>query len=175
MKSPLLSKCKYCFAYYNESVKNGDKVLLFSHSLDTLNIIEKFLESSSDYKWLKDFSYFRLDGSTTSSERQTLINGFNNNEDVKLFLISTKAGSLGTTLTAANRVVLMDISWNPCHDAQAVGRIYRYGQKKRCFTYRLITDCSFEKKIFDRQVKKEVLSMNVVEKHIVKFIKVGPN
>jgi RAD54-like protein 2 len=115
----------------------GDKLLVFSQSLETLNLLEKMLGAmdvptgpfalAKPTKWAKNTSYYRIDGSTSAADRQKLVHKFNakGNTRCPLFLVSTRAGSLGINLVGANRVVVMDVSWNPCHDAQAVCRVYR--------------------------------------------------
>ncbi|XP_045493112.1 uncharacterized protein LOC123692414 [Colias croceus] len=161
------AKMELFFYILNESIKLGDRLLLFSQSLFTLNLIEDYLERNyipgSNRVWERNVSYFRLDGSTHALEREKLINEFNANPHVYLFLVSTRAGSLGINLVGANRVIVFDASWNPCHDTQAVCRVYRYGQKKPCFVYRFVMDCCLEKKIYDRQINKQGMADRVVD------------
>lgn len=160
-------KMEIFFCILEESVRLGDRILVFSQSLLTLNLMERFLQRSkipnSENCWAKNQSYFRLDGSTPALDREKLINEFNTNPNVKLFLVSTRAGSLGINLVGANRVIVFDASWNPCHDTQAVCRVYRYGQKKSCFVYRLVMDNCLEKKIYDRQINKQGMADRVVD------------
>ncbi|XP_035243548.1 helicase ARIP4-like isoform X2 [Anguilla anguilla] len=162
------------FHLIEESVTREDKILVFSQSLSTLSVIEEFLAkrpmppcrvTSESHTWIRNVTYYRLDGSTSSSERERLINQFNSpeNHTTWLFLLSTRAGCLGVNLTGANRVVVFDASWNPCHDAQAVCRVYRYGQRKACHIYRLVCDFTLERKIYDRQVSKQGMSDRVVD------------
>lgn len=149
--------------------------------------------SCSSLVWNDSSVFSGLDGSTSASERERLINQFNDpqNNTTWVFLLSTRctsllslcifsplanssshlnpavlcvrrAGCLGVNLIGANRVVVFDASWNPCHDAQAVCRVYRYGQKKLCHIYRLVCDYTLEKKIYDRQVSKQGMSGETV-------------
>ncbi|CAN6288056.1 unnamed protein product [Urochloa humidicola] len=149
----------------------GDKVLVFSQSLTTLDLVEFYLsklpiKGKEGKHWKRGKDWYRLDGSTPSSDRQNLVEMFNDPENarVKCTLISTRAGSLGINLHAANRVVLLDGSWNPTHDLQAIYRVWRYGQTKPVYAYRLMAHRTMEEKIYKRQVTKEGLAARVVDR-----------
>lgn len=154
-----------------EALNIGDKILVFSQSLSTLDTIEEFFSKKKvprpdmDETWSKNKSYFRLDGSTSSTERERLITEFNRpaNNTAWMFLLSTRAGCLGINMIGANRVVVLDASWNPCHDCQAVCRVFRFGQNKECHVYRLVTENTLERNIYDRQITKQGMSDRVVD------------
>lgn len=73
-------------------------------------------------------------------------------------LLSAKAAAIGINLTAANRVVLVDQDWNPLYDEQSIGRVFRYGQTKPVFVYRLITASTIEERIFAQSIHKRSIS-----------------
>uniref|UniRef100_A0A3B4UQ36 DNA helicase n=1 Tax=Seriola dumerili TaxID=41447 RepID=A0A3B4UQ36_SERDU len=153
----------------------GDKVLVFSQSLISLNLIEDFLQASHHarnpssskgiFVWIKNIDYYRLDGSTSATYRKKWADHFNSAANVRgrLFLISTRAGSLGINLVAANRVIIFDASWNPSYDIQSIYRVYRFGQLKQVCVYRFLAQGTMEEKIYDRQVTKQSLSYRVVD------------
>ncbi|XP_021772710.1 protein CHROMATIN REMODELING 20-like isoform X2 [Chenopodium quinoa] len=152
----------------------GDKALVFSQSIATLDLIESYLSKlprlgKKGKHWKRGKDWYRIDGKTEGSERQKLVDAFNNpqNGRVKCTLISTRAGALGINLFAANRVIIIDGSWNPTHDLQAIYRAWRYGQKKPVYAYRLVAHGTLEEKIYKRQVKKEGLAARVVDRQQV--------
>lgn len=126
-------KLMLLFSLLAECEAIGDKVLVFSQSLFSLDVIEHFLAMIDDNtqnpnpemklagftgSWAAGLDYFRLDGSTPIEARNAACIEFNREENTRarLFLISTRAGGLGINLVAANRVVIFDASWNPSHD-----------------------------------------------------------
>lgn len=94
-----------------------------------------------------------------------MITRFNDpkNTRVKCFLISAKAGGMGINLIGASRVIILDTSWNPSNDQQNIFRIFRLGQKRNCFVYRLLAMGTMEEKVYSRSVTKQALSFRVVD------------
>uniref|UniRef100_A0A6Q2XHK7 DNA helicase n=1 Tax=Esox lucius TaxID=8010 RepID=A0A6Q2XHK7_ESOLU len=143
-----------------------DKVLVFSQSLISLDMIEDFLDIANKAKLKgQNTDYYRIDGSSSATSRKKWAEEFNDatNKRGRLFLISTRAGSLGINLVAANRVIIFDASWNPSYDIQSIFRVYRFGQLKAVFVYRFLAQGTMEEKIYDRQVAKQSLSFRVVD------------
>ncbi|KAI1431593.1 hypothetical protein GGR50DRAFT_56597 [Xylaria sp. CBS 124048] len=149
-------KVAILFQIIEQCKKQNDKLLLFSHSVVVLDYLEGALR-------MKRYSLMRLDGQTQMTDRQNLINRFNKGKE-DVFLISTKAGSLGLNITSANRVVIFDASFNPQNEQQAVGRAYRIGQKKPVYVYRFVCGGTCEQKTLNQAVWKMQLASRVVDK-----------
>jgi SNF2 family DNA or RNA helicase len=134
-------------------VEEGHKVLIFSQFVKHLSIFRQYFDENK-------IDYCYLDGSTTN--RQEQVERFQNDDSVKIFLISLKAGGLGLNLTAAEYVFLLDPWWNPAIEAQAIDRAHRIGQKNTVFTYKFITRNSVEEKILSLQRGKKQLFNNLI-------------
>ena len=107
-------------------------------------------------------NYLKLTGQTKVGERIKLVDEFNTNENIKVFLISLKAGGTGLNLTGADMVIHYDPWWNLSAENQATDRTYRIGQKKNVQVYKLITKNSIEEKIYELQQKKAKLIDNML-------------
>jgi SNF2 family DNA or RNA helicase len=106
----------------------------------------------------------QIDGTTTGAKRAEYIKQFSSPKSgVQVLLVSTKAGAEGINLHAANRLVLFDVSWNPSHDHQSMCRSHRIGQSKTVHVYRLVSDGTMERMIYEQQMKKVDLSTCVVD------------
>ncbi|XP_038189049.1 lymphoid-specific helicase [Arvicola amphibius] len=141
-----------------ELKKRGHKVLVFSQMTSMLDIL-------MDYCHLRNFTFSRLDGSMSYSEREKNIYSFNKDPDVFLFLVSTRAGGLGINLTAADTVIIYDSDWNPQSDLQAQDRCHRIGQTKPVVVYRLVTANTIDQKIVERAAAKRKLEKLIIHKN----------
>ncbi|CAG5069923.1 hypothetical protein DYBT9623_02662 [Dyadobacter sp. CECT 9623] len=129
------------------------KILIFSQYIKHLDLFRHFLDENKT-------QYAYLDGSTKN--RQEQVETFQGREDIKIFLISLKAGGLGLNLTAADYVFILDPWWNPAIEAQAVDRAHRIGQDRTVFTYKFITKNSVEEKILALQRTKKQLADDLI-------------
>ncbi|RYO95186.1 hypothetical protein DL764_007734 [Monosporascus ibericus] len=126
----------------------GDKVLVFSHSVRLLRILQHLFSNTS-------YSVSYLDGSLSYEDRQGVVDDFNSDPNQFVFLISTKAGGVGLNITSANKVVIMDPHWNPSYDLQAQDRAYRIGQTRDVDVFRLISTGTIEEITYARQIYKQ--------------------
>jgi SNF2 family DNA or RNA helicase len=135
------------------AMSENHKILVFSQFVKHLSILSDFLKENNI-----DFAY--LDGST--KDRQVQVERFQNEENLKLFLISLKAGGLGLNLTKAEYVFLLDPWWNPAVEQQAIDRAHRIGQENKVFIYKFITKNTVEEKILKLQQKKVKLAADLI-------------
>jgi non-specific serine/threonine protein kinase len=131
------------------------KALIFSQFLGMLALIREKLE-------LLGVKYEYFDGSTSAPDREKAIQSFQNNDEVRVFLISLKAGGVGLNLTAADYVYIVDPWWNPAVEQQAIDRTHRIGQTKNIFAYRMICKDTIEDKIMQLQEKKRLLAKELI-------------
>ncbi len=136
------------------TIAEGHKILIFSQFVKHLSIIREWLETQRI-----DYAY--LDGNTRDRKKQ--VERFQNEEQLKIFLISLKAGGLGLNLTKAEYVFILDPWWNPAAEAQAIDRAHRIGQKKTVFTYKFITKNTVEEKILALQKRKLKLVGDLIQ------------
>ncbi|KAM6306223.1 DNA excision repair protein ERCC-6 [Aegotheles albertisi] len=136
--------------------KQGHRVLFFTQSRQMLQILEVFVRD-------RNYSYLRMDGTTTIASRQPLITRYNEDKSIFIFLLTTRVGGIGVNLTGADRVIIYDPDWNPSTDTQARERAWRIGQKKQVTVYRLLTAGTIEEKIYHRQIFKQFLTNRVLK------------
>ncbi len=137
-----------------EAIEGGHKLVVFSQFVKMLKLIrERFDVAGINYEY--------LDGSTHN--RMERVNRFNAEKDVKVFLVSLKAGGVGLNLTSADIVIHVDPWWNPMVERQATDRVHRIGQENKVLVYKMITRGTVEEKMLKLQKRKEEVFNSVIE------------
>jgi DNA repair and recombination protein RAD54B len=142
---------------YHLSRTTSEKIVLVSNYTSTLDLLQTLLSSLS-------LPFLRLDGSTPSAKRQSLVDDFNRSSSTAVFafLLSAKAGGMGLNLIGASRLVLFDVDWNPAVEEQAMARIHREGQRKHCRIYRFVMKGGLEERVWQRQIVKRGLASSIM-------------
>ena len=143
----------------NEYIKNNHKILIFSSFKTALNIVKEKLNKAK-------IKTYMIDGNVPAKDRIEMVDNFNNNDDVKVFLIMLKSGGTGLNLATADVVIHLDLWWNPQAENQATDRAHRIGQKNTVEVIHLITKGTIEEKILELQNKKRILSDKLIDGEI---------
>lgn len=150
------SKVDICIDILKDYIENNRKILLFSQFTSVLKFMTNEIEKN-------DIKYMYLDGKTKSEDRVKLVNEFNKNSEVKIFLISLKAGGTGLNLTSADTVIHFDPWWNISVENQASDRAHRLGQKNVVEVIKLISKDTIEEKIINLQESKKALIEEIID------------
>ena len=139
-----------------DASESGKKILLFSQFTSVLKKIEE------DFK-KEDISYLYLDGGTSAKDRVERVKRFNEDSNIKVFLISLKAGGVGLNLTSASVVIHFDPWWNPAVEEQATDRAHRFGQENKVEVIKLVAKDTIEEKIVLMQEDKRELIQSLMD------------
>lgn len=139
-----------------DASESGKKILLFSQFTSVLQKIEE------DFK-KEDISYLYLDGGTSAKDRVERVKKFNEDSNIKVFLISLKAGGVGLNLTSASVVIHFDPWWNPSVEDQATDRVHRFGQENKVEVIKLVAKDTIEEKIVLMQEDKRELIQSLMD------------
>lgn len=150
------AKLTQCLDILKDAISSGHKVLLFSQFTSMLDILKTELDKN-------DIKYMELTGKTKSDDRLDMVNSFNTQKEIQVFLISLKAGGTGLNLVGADVVIHFDPWWNLSVQNQATDRAHRIGQKKNVQVFKLITENSIEEKIEKLQERKINMANNIVK------------
>ena len=146
------------------SIEGGHRILVFSQFAQGFPILSRELDKM-------DIKHFILDGTTKAKMRMEMVQEFNSNTDIKVFIISLKAGGTGLNLTGADMVIHMDPWWNSSAELQATDRAYRLGQTKNVSVIKLICKDTIEEKVIKLQEMKRELAESVVASDATKQVK----
>ncbi|BBN17604.1 helicase SRCAP/SWR1 [Marchantia polymorpha subsp. ruderalis] len=134
----------------------GHRALIFTQMTRMLDVLESFIN-------LYGYTYMRLDGSTKPEQRQILMQRFNTNPKIFLFILSTRSGGVGINLVGADTVIFYDSDWNPAMDQQAQDRCHRIGQTREVHIYRLVSESTIEENILKKANQKRLLDDLVIQ------------
>jgi len=152
-QSMVSSKIEMLFEMLEEIVANGHKVLIFANYLGSLDLIASKAEE-------KGMEYLMMTGGT--SNREALVETFQNNKKYSLFIMTLKVGGVGLNLTQADYVFIFDPWWNKSAENQAIDRVHRIGQKNQVFAYKMISKGTIEEKILELQGQKQDMTDMVI-------------
>ncbi|KAJ3281004.1 hypothetical protein HK104_000270 [Borealophlyctis nickersoniae] len=147
------TKIDRMMAILNETRKNhpGEKTIIFSQFTGMLDLVETPLRKNG-------YKYERYDGKMSAADRDAALGQLAKDDKTTVLLVSLKCGSLGLNLTCANRVILLDVWWNPAVENQAIDRVHRFGQKREVTVHRIMIKNTVEDRIFELQQKKQELA-----------------
>eukprot|EP00980_Cylindrotheca_fusiformis_P006070 scaffold1306_cov100-Cylindrotheca_fusiformis.AAC.4 len=137
-------------------IADGHRILIFSVWTSCLDLLGCLVEHLG-------LKYLRMDGSTASNDRQEMIDRFNRDDSISIFLLSTKACGLGINLTAADTCIIHDLDFNPFNDLQAEDRCHRIGQKKKVTVYKMVTNDTVDSDIYSMQERKSKMNAAIME------------
>jgi len=153
-KSEFSGKIELLQEIISDALESGKKLLIFSQFVQMLKVLKDLTEKMK-------IPYEYMDGSTIN--RQKRIDNFNNNNNIRIFLISFKTGGFGLNLIAADTVIIVDPWWNPMGEDQAIDRAHRIGQTKKVNVYKIITKGTIEEKILTLQQSKREMFEHIIE------------
>jgi SWI/SNF-related matrix-associated actin-dependent regulator 1 of chromatin subfamily A len=137
----------------DDFLENGQKIIVFSQYKETVEYLKKIYENIT----------VGFTGATPSGERQAIVDTFQNDERIRLFVSTMQAGGVGITLTSADTVVFTDLGWTPTDHQQAEDRAYRIGQKNNVNVYYLVTPNTLEEDIWAMLKRKEKMVQQIIE------------
>lgn len=155
------TKFKVMTIIVKEAMSKGDNTVICSNFTSTLDTVSNYLRA-------KQIGFLRIDGNTLPADRHKIIERFKVSlGEFPVFLLSSKAGGVGINLVGGNRMILMEPDWNPSNDLQVMGRVWRDGQLKPVFIYRLFSSGTLDEKIHQLQRQKTNLSDCMLDKRSV--------
>ena len=133
----------------------GQTTLIYCQMTRMMDILEEYLG-------LRGYTHVRLDGQMSVQERRQVVDRFMTDSRVFVFLLSTRAGSLGLNLTRANNVIFYESDWNPTSDAQASDRVHRIGQKRDVRIWKIVAAKTVDERIIRRAEEKSRMQQMVL-------------